>query len=171
MSVPVPGKGYPKDPYGWDPPRKYEAPTTPPNPFSLLRPFIESWTIGFENQFDLLEQLQKAAKNKPSYPPYNIKELVEGEKYALEMAVAGFSKDDIKITVHENELLIMGVPDKASKSDNYVHKGIAARSFEQSFALGEYVEVDDASLDNGMLTIVLARNVPEDKKPKAIEIK
>lgn len=165
--LPIPkNSSYPKDPYGWE----SKKPVTPPDPFSLLRPFIDSWTIGFDNQFELLEQLQKATKNRSTYPPYNIKELVEGEKYAIEMAVAGFVKDDIKISLHEGELLILGVPNKESKSDNYVHKGIAARSFEQSFALAEYVEVDSASLDNGMLTIVLVRNVPEEKKPKVISI-
>lgn len=167
--LPMSGKGYPKDPYGWNEKPKYEKPV-PPDPFSLLRPFIDSWTIGFDNQFELLEQLQKATKSRSTYPPYNIKELVEGEKYAIEMAVAGFVKEDIKISLHEGELLILGVPDKESKSENYVHKGIAARSFEQSFALAEYVEVDSASLDNGMLTIVLVRNVPEEKKPKVISI-
>ena len=162
--IPMPGKGYPD--HDWNKKEATRPPQTPADPFTLLRPFLQSWTVGFDQQFEYLQQLQKAVK--PSYPPYNIKEIEEGCCYEIEMAVAGFSKDDISITLQDGQLLISGKT--AGDKSNYVHKGIAARSFEQSFALAEYVEVVDAKLDNGMLIVTLEKNLPEDKKPKVIEI-
>lgn len=140
----------------------------PIDPFDLLRPFLESWTVGFDKQFTLLEDLRKNSKSI-AYPPYNIKEVEEGVEYAIEMAVAGFKKDDINITLQENSLKVEG-GSKQHSSENYVHKGIAARTFVQTFALADYVEVKTASLEDGILTISLIRNLPEEKQPKIIEI-
>ena len=141
---------------------------TPPDPFALLRPFLQSWTVGFDHQFDLLKELQKSSKSS-TYPPYNIKEIIEGYEYEIEMAVAGFSKEDIKISLENGSLKVEGGA-KENKSNTYVHKGIAARTFVQRFVLAEYVEVDSASVENGILIIKLIRNIPEEKRPKIIEI-
>ncbi len=139
------------------------------DPFSMLRPFLQSWTVGFDHQFELLHQLQKSNKST-SYPPYNIKEIEAGCCYEIEMAVAGFTKDDIEISLQDGKLMVeSGSPE--SQSENYVHKGIAARAFSQSFALAEFVEVKGAQLENGILTITLEREIPEEKKPKIIKIK
>lgn len=146
----------------------HKPPAPPANPFDLLRPFLESWTVGFDRQFNLLEDLRKSSKSV-AYPPYNIKEIEEGVEYEIEMAVAGFSREDIKITMEENSLKVEG-GSKESRSDNYVHKGIAARTFVQTFALADYVEVKEATLENGILTISLIRNLPEEKQPKVIKI-
>jgi molecular chaperone IbpA len=158
-------KGYPD--HDWT--TKRPAPVTPPDPFALLRPFLQSWTVGFDHQFELLEDLRKNAKTT-TYPPYNIKEIEEGSCYEIEMAVAGFAKEDVTISVQDSTLTVSG-GSKESKADTYVHKGIAARTFEQKFGLAEYVEVSNATLENGILTITLKRELPEEKKPKVIEIK
>lgn len=138
------------------------------DPFEALRPFLESWTVGFDRQFTLLEDLRRNSKSV-TYPPYNIKEVEEGVEYEIEMAVAGFSREDIDITVQDNSLRVEGGSPE-SKSENYVHKGIAARTFVQTFALADYVEVKEARLENGILTISLIRELPEEKRPKIIEI-
>lgn len=140
----------------------------PINPFETLRPFLESWTVGFDRQFSFLEELRNSAKSV-AYPPYNIKEIKEGVEYEIEMAVAGFKRNDIEITLHEGSLKVDGGSEQ-SRSDTYVHKGIAARSFTQTFALAEYVEVKEARLEDGILTISLIRNLPKEKQPKVIEI-
>ena len=141
----------------------------PIDPFDILRPFLESWTVGFDRQFTLLEDLRRRSSKPSTYPPYNIKEVIEGVEYEIEMAVAGFRREDITITLQENSLKIEG-GSKESKSENYVHKGIAARTFLQTFALADYVEVKKATIGDGILTISLIRNLPEEKQPKIIEI-
>lgn len=158
-------KQYPKEP--WD--HWNDKPKVPVDPFATLRPFLQSWSVGFDRHFELLQELQKSAK-AATYPPYNIREVEEGVKYEIEMAVAGFSKTDINISLTDGTLLIEG-GSKTAKDDSYVHKGIAARTFKQSFILADYVEVVGASLENGILTLSLERKVPEDKKPKVIKIK
>lgn len=141
----------------------------PIDPFVALRPFLQSWTVGFDHQFELLQELQKSAK-ATTYPPYNIREIEEDVKFEIEMAVAGFSKADISISVKDGNLLVEG-GSKTTKEEGYVHKGIAARSFKQSFVLADYVEVTGAELENGILTIKLERQLPDEKKPKVIKIK
>jgi molecular chaperone IbpA len=155
-------QGYPK----YEKPKLIEKPI---NPFDTLRPFLESWTVGFDQQFSLLEQLRNSAKTV-TYPPYNIKEVEQGSEYEIEMAVAGFKRDDIDITLENGSLKIEG-GSKDSTSENYVHKGIAARTFSQTFALAEHVEVKGAKLEDGILTVSLIRKLPKEKMPKRIEIK
>lgn len=152
----------------WGTPKWEEKISKPVDPFDLLRPFLESWTVGFDRQFNLLEDLRKSSKSV-AYPPYNIKEIEEGFEYEIEMAVAGFKKDDIKITLQDNSLKVEG-GSRSHSSENYVHKGIAARTFLQTFALADYVEVKNATLEDGILTISLIRNLPEEKQPKIIEV-
>jgi molecular chaperone IbpA len=107
--------------------------------------------------------------NVPSYPPYNIEKLGEDD-YRVTMAVAGFGLDDLEITQKENALFIKGNADSNGDGVTYLHRGIAARSFERRFALAEHVNVVDASLDNGILVVELKREVPEALKPRKIAI-
>lgn len=147
----------------------YEShkPEKPADPFLTLTPFLNSWTVGFDRHFQLLEELRKASK--PSYPPYNIIRVDDDENYIIEIAAAGFTKEDITITVKENQLTVKG--SKGGDEADYVHKGIASRNFEQNFALADDVKVTGASMTDGILVIDLEREIPESKKPKLIEIK
>ena len=138
----------------------------PSDPFSTLTPFINSWTIGFDRHFQLLEELRNASK--PTYPPYNIVQVDDGETYLIEIAAAGFSKEDIDVTFRENQLVVSG--SKETDTAEYLHKGIASRDFEQSFALSDDVKIVSASMENGVLTVRLEREIPEHKKPRTIEI-
>ena len=103
-----------------------------------------------------------------NFPPYNVKKLDE-DTFVVELAVAGFSKEDIKIVEHDGILKIDGA--KEESSEDYIHRGIAGRKFTRVFTLGEYVFVNSADLNDGMLYVVLKREVPEDKQPKIIDIK
>lgn len=108
----------------------------------------------------------------PAYPPYNLIKFNDDE-YTLQFAVAGFKKPDIKITTEKSILTVSGQmaePDFEGEG-GYVHKGIAGRKFTRSFTLPEYFEVDWAGLEDGILSISLIRNIPEEKKPKEIKIK
>lgn len=145
-------------------PHKMEKPT---DPFSTLTPFLNSWTIGFDRHFQLLEELRNASKS--TYPPYNIIQVDDGETYLIEIAAAGFAKKDIEVTFKDNQLIVKG--SKGEDAADYLHKGIASRDFEQSFALADDVKVVDASMDNGVLTVRLEREIPEHKKPRTISIK
>lgn len=106
------------------------------------------------------------------YPPYNIIK-VDDEKYLLEMAVAGLTKDDLEIEVKDNLLTIKGSKQSETEEThhtNYIHRGVAKRAFTQSFKLGENIEVSNAELQDGMLKIEFIHLIPEEKKPKKIEI-
>lgn len=103
-----------------------------------------------------------------NFPPYNVRKLDE-DTFVVELAVAGFTKEDLTITEHDGILKIEGA--KEDSTEDYVHKGIAGRKFTRTFTLGEYVFVNSADLNDGMLYVVLKREVPEDKKPKVIDIK
>jgi molecular chaperone IbpA len=105
-----------------------------------------------------------------SYPPFNLKK-VEDNKYVIEMAVAGFAKQDIELTLEDNKLVIKG--NTASSNDEataYLHKGIADRAFTRQFTLADNVVINNANLINGMLKIWLEHVIPESKKPKKIDI-
>ncbi len=128
--------------------------------------------IGFDHLESMLDQIDRAAAQGNSYPPYNIEKHDE-HSYRITMAVAGFSQEDLDITAQENTLIIRGEKQNAQedKSTAYLHRGIATRSFEQRFKLADFVEVKNASLEHGMLHIDLVREVPERMKPRQIEIK
>lgn len=107
-----------------------------------------------------------------TYPPFNLKK-IEDNKYVIEMAVAGFAKQDIELTLEDNKLLIKGKITTDSASDevtNYLHKGIADRAFTRQFTLADNVEIHNANLINGMLKIWLEHVIPESKKPKKIVV-
>lgn len=107
----------------------------------------------------------------PAYPPYNVIRFTDDE-YVLQFAVAGFRKDDISITTEKSILKITGQMAEPQFEDDagYIHKGIAGRKFNRSFTIPEYFEVDWAGLEDGILSVSLLRNVPEEKKPKQIVI-
>ena len=137
--------------------------TATPN-LNSIYPGINRWAIGFDPLFQTLGQISQA---KDTYPPYNIRK--DGETYVLEMAVAGFKKDELSITVKEQTLTVKG--SKEDSGADYVHQGISARDFYRDFALAEYVEVESAKIIDGLLTIVLIQDLPEAKKEKTITIK
>jgi len=145
----------------------YQRLEKPKDPFTTLEPFLNSWTIGFDRHFQLLEELRNASKS--TYPPYNIVQVDDGETYLIEIAAAGFTKEDIEVSVKENQLVVTGT--RGTDDAEYLHKGIASRDFEQSFALADDVKVVDASMTDGILSIRLEREIPEHKKPRTIKIK
>jgi molecular chaperone IbpA len=125
-------------------------------------------TVGFDRVPSLLQAAAKMDVSDVSYPPYNIEKAGEDE-YRIVVALAGFTKDDIEIITEQNNLTIRG---SATQSENaeFLHRGIAGRSFERRFDLADFIEVRNASLENGLLTIELERELPEKLKPRKIEI-
>lgn len=124
-------------------------------------------TIGFDRIAQLLDSMNGVEEG--AYPPYNIERLGENE-YRITMAVAGFSESEIKIEVKEQSLTVRGEKVPEDKERHFLHRGIAARSFERRFQLADYVEVSGAGLKDGLLHIELVRNIPERMKPRAIPI-
>lgn len=138
-------------------------------PASNCAPFTAwPWMVGFDRQLDTLSKMHQSLGRGNTYPPYNIIKRDE-DTYTVEMAVAGFSKDEVKVQVKDDVLTISGA--KAEKqSSEFMHKGIGTRDFESEFVLDAYVEVSRASMADGILTIDLERRVPEEHKPKLIDI-
>lgn len=130
---------------------------------------LDKFFVGFDDQFNRIAKMHdEITKNIPNYPPYNIYKTDEN-KYTVELAVAGFGKQDIEIEFDNDKLIIKG---KASDdtNNNFLYKGIATRAFTRTFALDDQMVVQNASLLNGMLRIALERIIPEHKKPRKIEI-
>lgn len=123
--------------------------------------------------FDRLENLVNAASRLDegnSYPPYNIEQRGENG-YRITMAVAGFAESDLDVTLTENTLLVTGQrEDEAAQNADYLHRGIAGRAFERRFQLADDIKVRSGSLENGLLHIDLERQIPEEKKPRKIDI-
>ena len=126
-------------------------------------------TIGFDRLTRMVDAASRVDSSALSYPPYNIEKTGE-DAYRLTMAVAGFSQDEVDVTVHENSLLVTGKAKKEVEEGRYLHRGIARRAFERRFSLADHIKVVGASLDNGMLHVDLVREVPEAAKPRKIEI-
>jgi len=124
-------------------------------------------TVGFDNIFDQLSALSHF--ETPNYPPYNIKK-VDKENYQLEMALAGFSKDDIEVEAKENTLTV-SAKSSDKDDDSFVHRGIAQRAFKRQWTLMEHLEVQDAKFKDGVLVVDMKLNLPEEKKPRTIKIK
>ena len=133
-------------------------------------PFLRS-SVGFENLNRLIESVARAAEGDVSFPPYNIEKLGD-DAYRITMAVAGFSRAELDITVQENTLVISGkAADEAQPAERtFLHRGIAKRAFERRFQLADVIKVTGASFENGLLNIELQREVPEHKKPRKVEI-
>ncbi|CCE09167.1 small heat shock protein, HSP20-like chaperone [Bradyrhizobium sp. STM 3843] len=130
--------------------------------------FTPLWrsTIGFDRLFDLLDETQRGVEDH--YPPYNIERLGE-DRYQISLALAGFSPDELAITAEANVLTVEGrKTDKDARE--YLYQGISARPFKRQFNLADYVQVTNASFDNGLLRIELVREIPEAMKPRRIAI-
>ena len=130
--------------------------------------FRDPFFIGFNREMERMASVHSAA-SRQSYPPYDVLKLDE-DTYRVSLAVAGFTKEDISLSVDDGTLVVSGEIVEVTDAE-VLHKGIAGRKFTRSFALGEYMEVSSASLKDGMLHINIDRIVPEDKKPKTIKIK
>jgi molecular chaperone IbpA len=131
-----------------------------------LTPLYRS-AIGFDRLANLIES--QRADAQPSYPPYNI-ELVSEDQYRIVMALAGFDRSEVEIVTERDSLHVVGRKQKDDQQRTYLHRGIAARDFEQRFQLANHVKVTSAAFNNGMLTIELVREVPEALKPRKIVI-
>lgn len=138
-----------------------------------MRPFdfapLYRSTIGFDRLVQLLDQASGLDNDAASYPPYNIERLGENT-YRISLAVAGFASPDISIEVKEQMLTIKGEKSPETGERAFLHRGIAGRSFERRFQLADHVEVSGADMQDGLLHVDLARNVPERLKPRQISI-
>ena len=134
-------------------------------------PSIHKFGIGFDNMFDELMRVS-AQQSTSNYPPYNIVQINEDE-YMISLAVAGFGLDNLSVTKDKKFLIIEGKeydPDSEKIVPNYLHKGISNRDFRREFQLADHVEISNAHLELGILSVYLKREVPEDAKPKTIAI-
>jgi molecular chaperone IbpA len=135
------------------------------DPFSFPKQF--NTTVGFEPILKRLAEMAETMPKMQTYPPYNIKK-VDENKYVIELAVAGFGKQDLELELQDGTLTVKGSVN--SEDGDYLYKGIAERAFTRQFTLADTVEVKNADLINGMLKIWLERFIPEEKKPKKINI-
>ncbi len=127
------------------------------------RPF----TVGFDTIMDRLLEIDTAI---PNYPPYNIRKTDELQ-YVIDLAVAGFGKEDIDVKYGDNTLTIKSIKKEGKDDEKMVHKGISQRAFKRTFALADDLVVNNATLENGLLSVEIEKIVPEAKKPKTIAIK
>ena len=126
-------------------------------------------TVGFDHLSSLLNAVSRGDANSNSYPPYNI-ELFDKDRYRITMAVSGFVEDELELQSEKQTLTVKGSKAADKVERNYLHQGIAGRSFERKFQLADHVEVTGARLENGLLHIDLSREIPEAIKPKVIPI-
>ena len=131
---------------------------------------FDPFTIGFTDVFEELEKTSKQLQKAMTYPPYNIKQ-IKDNKYVIEMAVAGFAKQDIEITLEGNKLVVKGNAQDEDAPESFVFKGIANRNFSREFTLADKVEIENAELVNGMLKIGLANMVKLQDTIKKIAVK
>ena len=134
-------------------------------------PAIHKFGIGFDNMFDELMRVS-AQQSTSNYPPYNIVQISDDE-YMISLAVAGFGHDNLSVTKDKKFLIIEGKeyhPDSEKIEPNYLHKGISNRDFRREFQLADHVEISNAHLELGILSVYLRREVPEEAKPKTIAI-
>jgi molecular chaperone IbpA len=134
-------------------------------------PSLHRHAIGFDRMFEELNRTFANSKSTGNYPPYNIAQL-DDTHYVIEVAVSGFKEDEIDVELKDSVLTVKGVQEKDTdtKEIKYLHKGISARNFTQTFTLAENVEVRGATVKNGILAIALELLVPEEQKPKKIAI-
>jgi molecular chaperone IbpA len=139
--------------------------------WASLSKSLDPFTVGFDDVLDQIRDISETvAKATPGYPPYNIKQ-VKDNKYVIEMAVAGFAKTDIEVTLDGNKLVIKGAVVEADDTDNYIFKGIANRNFTRQFTLADKIEIKDAEIANGMLKVWLENIVKAQDAVKKIAIK
>ena len=125
-------------------------------------------TVGFDRLFDMLDQVNQF-EPMTNWPPYNVEKQGD-DQYRITMAVAGFSQDEVEVTQQENTLVISGKKHQDNGQGEILHRGIATRAFKQSFNLADFVKVVEAKLENGLLTVELKREVPEELQPRRIPI-
>jgi molecular chaperone IbpA len=128
-------------------------------------------SVGFENLNRLVDLASRGDASDNGYPPYNIEKTGDGS-YRVAMAVAGFARSELDLTVQENTLIVTGnaTEEAASPERQYLHRGIAKRAFERRFQLADTIKVTNASYADGLLNIDLVREIPEHKKPRKVEI-
>ena len=154
------------DPWGPKGPNQYpKIPKVEPLTIQSLFPQFNRWAIGFDPLLDTFRHISTEVKTS-GYPPYNIYK--NKDTYTLELAVAGFAKEDLTISVKELTLTVEG--ELGAPQEEALHKGIATRDFKQEFALAEYIVVKGAELKDGLLRITLEQELPEEKKAKTITI-
>jgi molecular chaperone IbpA len=124
--------------------------------------------IGFDSMFNTLER-RYANSPQTNYPPYNVARIDENH-YNIEMAVTGFEKSEIEVTVEANELTIRGERISNDAEPEYLHRGLALRNFERSFTLAEHMKIIKAEIKNGILLIQIEREIPDELKPRVIDI-
>jgi molecular chaperone IbpA len=132
-----------------------------------LTPLFRS-TVGFDRLFTILDEASRLDA-APNWPPYDI-EKVDADHYRITMALAGFVPEDIELTQQGTSLLVTGRKGESNNQRQFMHRGIAGRTFRQTFNLADHVKVVGAAMENGLLTVDLARQVPEQLKPRKIEI-
>ena len=143
--------------------------TTNWNNFVSAFPQVESRLIGFDRVFDAVNRLHTIEGGQSnSFPPYNIKKL-DDENYEITLALAGFKKSELSVVVEDGNLVVKGEQEKSE--DEFLHKGIAERNFTRTWALADEVKVSGSKLADGVLTISLVHEIPEEKKPVDIKIK
>jgi len=137
---------------------------------TMMDLFKDPFFIGIDKDIARFRHASEVAA-KQSYPPYDLLK-IDDDNYMIKLAVAGFTKHEVSISVENNTLTISGeIITEDQDAFDYLHKGIAMRKFTRTFALGEYMEVISAEMDNGLLYVSVRREVPEEKKPKQITIK
>ena len=132
---------------------------------------VEGRFVGYDDTFDIITSMtsqQNAQHNKLGYPPYNI--VRDGDNIRIELAVAGFSEKDVSVDVQDSTLMIKSASNNDESDTDFLYKGIASRSFERSFHLAKTVIVDDAKLVNGILTVYMHNEIPENRRARNIQI-
>lgn len=133
-----------------------------------LSPLFRS-TVGFDRLGDILEWVNRADEASGAFPPYNIEKTAD-DAYRVSIAAAGFAPEDLDVTVHGGVLTVTGRAKAQSEQQKFLHRGIAGRAFQRRFQLADYVRVQSATQENGILHIDLVREVPEAARPRRIEI-
>lgn len=136
---------------------------------TLDLPSLHRHAIGFDNLFEQLNRTFANSKSDGNYPPHNVVRL-DDTHYVIEVAVAGFDQDEINIELKDNVLTVRGEQAEKQQVIEYLHKGISTRNFVRTFPLAEHIEVRGATVQNGILAVALEQIVPEEHKPKKIEI-
>jgi len=132
-----------------------------------LSPLLRS-SVGFDVFDNIFDSVFNLNESNTSYPPYNI--LKSDNNYTISLAIAGFSEDEVDVSLQENELVIKGLAKDQDNNIEFLHRGIAGRNFERKLRLADTIKVSNASYEDGLLNIYLEREIPEHQKPRKIEI-
>jgi len=125
--------------------------------------------VGFDRLAQILDAVNRSEEGQPAYPPYNIESKGENQ-YRITMAVAGFDRSEVEIEVDQGLLKISGKKDDSVENRQYLYRGIAARNFVRKFQLADFIRVESAAMENGLLHVELVREIPEAMKPRKISI-